>query len=44
MTIELDHGKKFSVDAFMEFEMLRLPLRSMLVLSQVQCNGNVTVM
>ena len=37
MTIELDHGKKFVYDAFMEFEHLREPLRRLLVLSQVHC-------
>ncbi|CAM9869363.1 unnamed protein product, partial [Ectocarpus fasciculatus] len=38
MTIELDYGKKFSYDGFMEFEFLREPLRQLLIISQVHCS------
>ena len=38
MTIELDHGKKFNYDAFMEFTYLRAALRRLVVLSQVHCD------
>ena len=37
MTIELDHGKKFIYDAFMEFTFLRTALRRLVVLSQLHC-------
>lgn len=37
MYIELDHGRKFSYDAFMEFNFLREGLQQLLVLSQVFC-------
>lgn len=37
MVIELDHGKKFSYNAFMEIERLREPLRQLLVVSQIHC-------
>jgi hypothetical protein len=44
LTVELDHGKKFSYNAFMEFgsprnkSSLRTMLRRLVVLSQVQCS------
>jgi hypothetical protein len=37
MNIELDHGKKFSFDAYMEFTFLRTALRRLIVISQVTC-------
>lgn len=37
MTIELDHLKKFAYAGFMEFTYLRVPLRRLVVLSQVHC-------
>ena len=37
MNIELDHGKKFSYNAFMEFSFLRTALRRLMVISQVSC-------
>ena len=37
MTIELDHGKKFAYDAFMEFTFLRTALQRLIVLAQVHC-------
>jgi hypothetical protein len=37
MTIELDHGKKFPYNAFMEFTQLRCSLRRLLVISQLTC-------
>jgi hypothetical protein len=37
MNIELDHGKKFAFDAFMDFTFLRTALRRLLVISQVTC-------
>jgi hypothetical protein len=37
MNIELDHGKKFSYNAFMEFSFLRTALRRLLVISQLAC-------
>ena len=37
MTIELDHGKKFSYNAFMEFHRLRIPLQRLLVVGQMTC-------
>lgn len=37
MNIELDHGKKFSLDAFMEFTFLRDKLRKLIVISQMTC-------
>jgi len=38
MTIELDHGRKFVYDAFMEFSFLREPLRQLLFISQTHCS------
>lgn len=37
MEIELDHGKKFKYNAFMEFSYLRISLRRLAVISQVFC-------
>jgi hypothetical protein len=37
MTIELDHGKKFSYNAFMAFALLRVALRRLAVVSQMAC-------
>ena len=37
MTIELEHGKKFSFNAFMEFQRLRIPLQRLLVVGQMTC-------
>ena len=37
MTIELDHGKRFPYNAFMEFTQLRCALRRLMVISQVTC-------
>ena len=37
MNIELDHGKKFAYDAFMDFTFLRTALRKLIVISQVTC-------
>jgi len=37
MTIELDHGKKFAYNAFMEFSYLREKMRRLIVISQVTC-------
>jgi hypothetical protein len=37
MTIELEHGKKFSYNAFMEFDQLRVPLQRLLVVGQMTC-------
>jgi len=37
MNIELDHGKKFMYDAFMDFTFLRTALRRLVVISQVTC-------
>jgi hypothetical protein len=37
MDIELDHGKKFKYNAFMEFSYLRIALRRLAVISQVFC-------
>lgn len=37
MNIELDHGKKFTYDAFSEFTFLRTALRRLVVISQVTC-------
>jgi hypothetical protein len=39
MNIELDHGKKFSFDAYMEFTFLRTALRRLIVISQVTCEA-----
>lgn len=39
MTIELDHGKVFSYDAFMEFTPLREGLRRLMVVSQMACDS-----
>ena len=38
MDIELEHGKKFAYNAFMEFSFLRVALRRLAVISQVFCN------
>ena len=38
MTIELDHGKKFPYNAFMEFTPMRSALRRLLVISQLTCD------
>jgi hypothetical protein len=37
MTIELDHGKTFKYNAFMEFTYLRIALRRLVVVSQTTC-------
>ena len=37
LTIELDYGRRFSYDAFMEFRTLRMQLRQLLVISQTHC-------
>ena len=37
MYIELDHGKKYTYNAFMEFSYLRTALRRLAVISQVAC-------
>jgi hypothetical protein len=37
MLIELEHGKKFSHNAFMEFHDLRVPLQRLLVVGQMTC-------
>jgi hypothetical protein len=37
MTIELDHGKKFAYNAFMEFTQLRIPLQRLQVIGQMTC-------
>jgi len=37
MNIELDHGKKFKYNAFMEFTYLRIALRRLMILSQLCC-------
>jgi hypothetical protein len=37
MNVELDYGKKFKYNAFMEFSYLRIALRRMAVISQVYC-------
>ena len=37
MTIELDHGKKFNYNSFMEFTFLREPLMKMISVSQTFC-------
>jgi hypothetical protein len=37
MNIELDHGKKFAYNAFMEFSYLRENLRKLIVISQINC-------
>jgi hypothetical protein len=37
MLIELEHGKKFSYNAFMEFHTLRIPLQRLLVVGQMAC-------
>lgn len=39
MTIELNHGKKFSYNAFMEFSPLRDALRKLIVVSQMTCEA-----
>jgi hypothetical protein len=38
MTIELDHGAKFTYNAFMEFNHLRVSMRRLLILSQFYCS------
>jgi hypothetical protein len=37
MNIELDHGKRYSYNAFMEFSYLRTALRKLVVISQLAC-------
>ncbi len=37
MNIELEHGKKFSYSAFMEFPALRIALRRLAIISQIFC-------
>jgi len=37
MDVELDHGKKFKYNAFMEFSYLRIALRRLAVISQIFC-------
>lgn len=37
MNLELDHGHKFSYNAFMSFSFLRVPLRRLAVVSQICC-------
>ncbi len=37
MNIELEHGKKFSYSAFMDFPFLRIALRRLMVVSQIFC-------
>lgn len=37
MNIELEHGKRFSYNAFMEFSFLRVALRQLAVVSQIFC-------
>jgi hypothetical protein len=37
MTIEVEHGKTFQYNAFMEFSFLRLALRRLAVVSQIFC-------
>jgi hypothetical protein len=37
MTIELEHGKRFSLNAFMEFRSLRVALRRLVVVGQMAC-------
>ena len=37
MNIELDHGKKFAYNSFMEFSYLRENLRKLIVISQITC-------
>jgi hypothetical protein len=39
MTIELDHGKKFSYNAFMEMAYMRESLRAMIIISQFFCDA-----
>jgi len=38
MTIELNHGKKFSYNCWMEFAYMREPLRKLLTLAQTHCS------
>ena len=38
MNIELEYGKKFTYDAFMEFSFLRMALRRLAVVSQLFCH------
>jgi hypothetical protein len=48
MTIELEHGRWFSIDAFMQFTRLRRALRRLVVVSQMSCdqldNGRLNVL
>jgi hypothetical protein len=39
MTIELDHGRTFKYNAFMEFSWLRTSLRRLVVVSQMACEA-----
>jgi hypothetical protein len=39
MTIELNHGKTFSYNAFMEFSKMRVALRRLLVIAQMNCDA-----
>ena len=39
MNLELDHGKRFSYDSFMEFTFLRAALRRLAVVSQICCEA-----
>jgi len=39
MTIELNHGKTFAYNAFMEFVPLRIALRRLIVVSQMTCEA-----
>ena len=38
MTIELNHGKKFSYNCWMEFAFMRAPLRKLITLAQTHCS------
>jgi hypothetical protein len=38
ITIELNHGKTFTYNAFMEFSTIRLALRRLLVVAQMNCD------
>lgn len=37
--LELEHGRIFSINAFMEFSLLRTPLRRLVVISQMNCEA-----
>lgn len=39
MTLELEHGRFFSYNAFMEFSSLRIPLRRLSVVAQMACDA-----